>query len=43
MTVTIEDNAAAGCIAQQETDIINEVQEFQDKQYVSAAEAAWCQ
>ena len=33
-TVTIEDNAAAGCITQQETDTNNEVEQFQNKQYV---------
>ena len=36
VTVTIEDNA-------EETDMNNEVEQFQNKQYVSAAEAAWCQ
>ena len=36
VTVTIEDNA-------EETDTSNEVEEFQNKQYVSAAEAAWHQ
>ena len=43
VTLTIEDNAAVGCITQEETDTINEVQQFQDKWYVSAAEAAWNQ
>ena len=41
--MTIQDNAEVGCIDQQETDTINEVQQFQNKQYVSAAEAAWFQ
>ena len=36
VTVTIEDNA-------EETDTNNEVEQFQNKQYVSAAEAAWHQ
>ena len=36
VTVTIEDNA-------EETDTNNEVEQFQNKQYVSAAEASWCQ
>ena len=36
VTVTIEDNA-------EETDTNNEVEQFQNKQYVSAAEAAWYQ
>ena len=40
VNVTIEDIAAAGCIAQQEADTINEVKEFQNKQYTSGAEAA---
>ena len=43
VTVMIEDNASPGCIAQQETDTIIEVQEYQNKQYVSAAQATWCQ
>ena len=44
MTVTIEDNAAAGCIAEQEAVTINEVREFQKNQWnVSGAEAASCQ
>ena len=43
VTVTSEDNAAAGCIAQQEAVAINEIKEFQSKQHVSGAEAAWCQ
>ena len=34
VTVTSEDNAAAGCITQQETDTNNEVEQFQNKQYV---------
>ena len=41
MTVTIEDNAAAGCIAEQEAVAINEVRESQNKWYVSGAETAW--
>ena len=41
VTLTIEDNAAAGCIAEQEAVAINEVREFQNKWYVSGAEAAW--
>ena len=43
VTVTSEDNAAAGCIAQQEAVAINEIKEFQSKQHVSGAEAAWSQ
>ena len=43
MTVTIEDSAVAGCLAEQEAIAINEVREFQHKQYVSGAEATWCQ
>ena len=30
------------CIAQQEVDTINEIPEFENNQYVSAAEATWC-
>ena len=41
--MTFEDNAAAGCVAEQEAVAINEVREFQNKQYVSGAEAAWRQ
>ena len=40
VTVTIEDFAAAGCIAEQVAVTINEVREFQNKCYVSGAEAA---
>ena len=36
MAVTVEDFAA-------ETEIKKEDEEFQNKQYVSAGEAAWCQ
>ena len=36
VTVTIEGSA-------EETDTYNEIEQFQNKQYVSAAEAAWCQ
>ena len=43
VTVTIEDNAGAGCIPEQEAVAINEVRQFQNKWYVSGAEAAWCQ
>ena len=43
VTVTIEDNTAAQCIAEQEAVSINEVREFQNKHYVSGAEAAWHQ
>ena len=42
VTVTFEDNAAAGCITEKETDTTNEVEQFQNKQYVSEVETAWC-
>ena len=41
VTVTIEDNAGAGGIAEQEAAVINEVRELQNKWYVSGAETAW--
>ena len=40
VTVTIEDFAAAGCIAEQVAVTINEVRVIQNKCYVSGAEAA---
>ena len=43
VTVTIEDTPAVGCIAEQEAVAINKVREFQNKQCVSGAEAAWHQ
>ena len=39
VTVTVEDSAAAGCIAEQGAVAINEVRESQNKWYVSGAEA----
>ena len=36
VTVTIEGNA-------EDADTYNEIEQFQNKQYVSAGEAAWCQ